>query len=246
MKKILYTFLIVGIAFLASCSGGKRSDKDSFATDSLIQDSTVSISDSVKEAEKDSLTENEISSEDLDLLNKTLKAIYKGCDENSSGIFGNWTMEKIKKFGSETLIKATKKNYDYANKRRTNDQEFVDPNPLFGDIFEEGTDGSIDVRYKGVSLGEVNKNGDVVDANVKLKVDVYELEDWEHENWKLYKKEEKRFKLRFVFNEVDGERVCKLDDIMFEDKPSYEDIPVHKWLKQEMENNRLLKPAFRP
>lgn len=75
-------------------------------------------------------------------------------------------------------------------------------------------------------------------------IDVYASED-DEENFKPYKKEKLKVILRFLADDLDSKRTYYLDDIMFEDVPENNDVPKGKWLKNEMENNKFFKPAFR-
>ncbi len=231
----LFSWIII----FSSCNSSGSKGNDSLTDDrDPLQESNEASTYKSEDIETDKL-----SPEDLEQLENTIsKLYYNAKDIGYDGLFTEETMRRIEKFGSESLINATRQNYKYARQRISEMEPYVDPNPLTSDIFVEGTDGTVLTKYKGFSLGEVKKDGQYVEAHVNMKVDVYETE-YDEENFKLYQKEKLRVILKFFVDESDSKKTYYLDDIMFEDPQ--DDIPKGKWLKKEMENNKLLKPAYR-
>ena len=247
MRKILNPIfiLIFGLGCLSCNHGSSKTD----ANDSVITDSNkAEANDSAIMADTVQIQEekNEINPDDLALLNKTIGNIYyKIVDESGNdGSVYDSDMKRIKKFGTDSLINAAQQNYDYARKRVTTNEPYIGGNPFVADLCDCGTDGSVECKYKGFTLGEVVKNGNIVEANVKLKFNFYDYLD-DSEKPEISKKNI-ALKLRFEFSDQNGEKVCKLDDIMFVTKMQDVEVPDNKWLKKEMESNRLFKPVFRP
>lgn len=193
----------------------------------------------------DAKAPEQINSGDLEMLNTVIGSIYTKPEQmGSSDTFDDETMKRIKAYGTESLIRAVEKNYTFARARCSRMNPFVGPNLLVADIFDCGTDELTKVKFMGFSLGSVRKNGNNVEADVMLKVNIYDSEDGEH--FTFYKTATYPLKMRFDFSDRDGKSICKLDDIMFLSGFSEYAVPLNKWVKKEMENNKFFKPALVP